>query len=81
MFGVKERSPRRTQQVCTGRQIKKLAMGKLKLAVEAERDSRQIPRQLEQRITAVGFYIWQINVCQGEMVTIKNYQSIGGPKK
>lgn len=41
MYEVKEKSPRRAQQVCTGWQIKKLNMGKLKLAVKAESDSRQ----------------------------------------
>ncbi|KAL5239004.1 hypothetical protein ACI65C_006414 [Semiaphis heraclei] len=41
MYEVKENSPRRAQQVCTGWQIKKLDMGKLKQIVKAESDSRQ----------------------------------------
>lgn len=45
MYEVKEKSPLRAQQVCTGWQTKKLDMGKFKLTVKAESDSRQANRQ------------------------------------
>lgn len=41
MYELKEKSPRRVQQVCTGWQNKKLDMGKLNIAVKAESDSKQ----------------------------------------